>query len=205
MSETLIVRLISAARLELARKLEDLCREIGAAESSVLLPAGDRELEFFASTNPGLLKPEVPRVPINASFSGIAYRTGQTLAIADAAGHAQHFEAVDAVTKERTHEFAAIPIAARETFGVLTLVNRAQPADRSRPFSLAELRRAESFSREAAEAFERLPGLRGGGTGEGGGQLAVGSELAAELSRLSAAERRVVRSLVDALIENRAR
>src|ERR1700689_425173 len=113
MSPSLIDRLMNAAKAEFARGLDELCKEIGAAESSILVPAGDPELAFFASNNPALMTAQAPRVPINASFSGIAYRTGQTLAVADAAGQKQHFGAVDTVPRERTREFAAIPMGER--------------------------------------------------------------------------------------------
>jgi hypothetical protein len=197
MTPSLIDRLIGAARSELARGLDGFCREIGAAESSILFPAGGGELTFFASNNPELMKPGAPRVPINASFSGIAFRTGQTVAVADAAGQKQHFGAVDSVTKARTREFAAIPIVEREVLGVLTLVNRASPGAAAAPFSLVELRRGEAFAREAAAALRRLPGLRDADPG------APGDDLADQLSRLNEAERRVARALVGALIENR--
>jgi hypothetical protein len=159
---------------------------------------------FFASTNAALMRPDAPSVPVNASFSGIAYRTGQTIAVADAAGQAQHYEAVDAVTKQRTHEFAAIPIMERGVLGVLTLFNRANRAGRAEPFTLPELRRAETFAREIARAFLRLPGLRGGEAGEESLAQSLDAEFVVQLLRLNDAERRIAHSLVDALIENRA-
>ena len=51
MTDTLQQRLVLALRQELARTLSALCGEVGAAESSILLPHGDGELSFFASSN----------------------------------------------------------------------------------------------------------------------------------------------------------
>src|SRR5579863_2490065 len=124
MAGALAERLVQATRQELARTLAELCREVGAAESSVLLPEGNAELTFFASTNAALMQPNAPRVPIIASFSGIAYSTGQTIAVADATRQEPHFKAVDKLVGLPTHEFAAIPFAQRKVLGILTLVNR---------------------------------------------------------------------------------
>ena len=203
MAGSLVERLIDAAREALADELKRLCRDVGAAESSILIPAGAGELRFFASNNPGLMQADAPRVPINASFSGVAFRTGQTIAVADAAGQKQHFGAVDAATKERTREFAAIPIVGDEVLGVLTLMNRADAGADSKPFSLAELRLAEGFARQAATAFRRLPGLRDAGPAAEAARRSLGPELFDSLMRLDEAERRVVRALADALVANR--
>jgi hypothetical protein len=203
MPESLLGRVVDAARIALADDLKALCHEIGAAESSILFPAGAGELRFFASNNPRLMQADAPRVPIGASFSGIAYRTGQSVAIADAAGQKQHFAAVDATTKERTREFAAIPIGEREVLGVLTLVNRADATATASPFTLAELRRAERFAHDIAVALRSLPGLCQAGLEEGAARGALGHELVEVLTHLDEAERRVVRALAGAIVENR--
>jgi GAF domain-containing protein len=188
----------------LARALASLCEDVAAAESSILLPVDDAELGFFASTNPALMMPHAPRVPINASFSGIAFRTGQTIAVADAATQTTHFGAVDALTKSRTREFAAIPIADRAVAGILTLVNRVAPdPDHARPFALAELRRAEAVAAELAHAFALVPGLLGPAQRPGDRAAPLEQELAAGLALLNDAERRIVRALADALVQNR--
>ena len=138
MANALAQRLLDLARQELARTLAGLCHEVGAAESSILLPRGDAELVFFASSNPVLMQPGAPAVPIIASFSGLAYRTGQTIAFADAANQPPHFKAVDEMVGAPTREFAAIPFSGRIVLGVVTLVNRASAAgDYRRPFTLA--------------------------------------------------------------------
>ncbi|MGD1037569.1 MAG: GAF domain-containing protein [Roseiarcus sp.] len=204
MSAPLIERFVRAARQETARSLQELCAEVGAAEASVLAPSGAK-LIFFASTNPLLMSESAPSVPINGSFSGAAFRSGQTMAVANAAGMAQHYGAVDATTKEATHEFAAIPIAGREVLGVLTLVNRLTPSERRpAPFSLDELARAEAFARETGLALQGFPGLFDHIAGRSGHEMADASWLA-PLANLGAAERRVVAALADALIKNRGR
>jgi hypothetical protein len=204
MTDSLTERLATAARQELARTLSALCGEVGAAESSILLPANDTELLFFASSNPVLMRPDVPFVPINASFSGIAFRTGQTIAVADAANQTQHYKAIDERVATRTREFAAIPCVNGGVVGVLTLVNRVvRDADASAPFNMAEIRRAETFATEIAHAIGLLPGLVGGATGDADGMRALDVDFAADLALLTQTERRVVHALVSALIENR--
>ena len=204
MDESLTERLMTATRQELARTLSALCAEVGAAESSILLPANDTDLLFFASSNPALMRPDVPLVPINASFSGIAFRTGQTIAVADAASQTQHYKAIDERVASRTREFAAIPCAERSVLGVLTLVNRAaRDADAPAPFSMAELRRAETFATEMAHAIGLIPGLVGTGARDTGHMGALDADFVDDLASLTQAERRVVQALVSALIENR--
>ncbi len=202
MSDTLTDRIMQATRHEVAGTLAALCADVGAAKSSILVPAGDAELVFFASTNPALMQPGAPRVPINASFSGIAFRTGQTIAVADAAHQEAHFGAVDALVKSRTREFAAIPIAERSVIGILTLVNRpAHDAEAARPFAIGELRRAEAFAGELARAFVLLPSLAG--SASHAGDQPLDKELIADLGLLNDAERRIVHALVGALMQNR--
>jgi hypothetical protein len=195
--------LVQAAKSEVERALARLCADVGAAESSIMLPGDDAHLLFFASTNSALTSLEAPRVPINSSFSGLAYRTGQTIAVADAAHQAQHFEAVDTLVKSRTREFAAIPLIERSVLGVLTLVNRRDGAGESRPFTFAEIRRAEAFAKEAAHAFVALPGLRGAPARDDDFPRALGEEFVRDLAQLRDPERRIVDAVVDALIQNR--
>jgi len=212
MDESLTKRLVTATRQELARSLSALCVEIGAAESSILLPANDTNLLFFASSNPALMLPDVPFVPISASFSGIAFRTGQTVAVADAASQTQHYNAIDERVASRTREFAAIPCAERNVLGVLTLVNRATRAADApapftpapvtpAPFTMVEIRRAESFAAEVAHAIGQLPGLAGSASQDADRALDV--DFLADLALLTRGEQRIVHALVSALIENR--
>jgi len=204
MAGALAERLVQATRQELARTLAELCREVGAAESSVLLPEGNAELTFFASTNAALMQPNAPRVPIIASFSGIAYSTGQTIAVADATRQEPHFKAVDKLVGLPTHEFAAIPFAQRKVLGILTLVNRASPiAGASRPFNLEELRRAEALASEIGRAIALLPGLAAIVPNEADTTRALAAELVADLELLSDGERRIVHAVVNALVQNR--
>lgn len=200
MSIALIERFLAAARSETAQSLKEFCAAVGAAEASVLLPSG-HELTFFASTNPLLMSQAALRTPINASFSGAAFRSGQTLAVADAAGKAQHFGAVDAATQEATHEFAAVPIIDGVVVGVLTLVNRAAQHSGPKPFDLNELREAERFARDAAPALRLFAGLNGVDAAQRAGEASLG----AALQRLHPSERRVVTALASALIANRGR
>lgn len=201
MDQSLTERLVAATRQEISRALAALCAEVGAAESSILLPADDTDLVFFASTNPALMQPDTPRVPISASFSGIAYRTGQTIAVADAASQSQHFKAVDERVATRTREFAAIPCADRSVLGVLTLMNRAAPA--TGPFTMPEIRRAEAVAREAAQAIAALPGLAGIALSGSGRAQALDPDLLADLAQLNDGEQRVVHALIGALMQNR--
>jgi hypothetical protein len=202
MSGAVMERLVHAARQELGRTLQSLCAAIGAAESAILLPRDDTSLIFFAATNPVLLQPGAPRVPISASFTGIAYRTSQTIAVADASSQSQHYKAVDEMLASRTREFAAIPIAVRRVFGVLTLVNRTPPA--AGPFALTELRQAETLAGDIAQSLVQLPGLTGHETHEGDLIETFGADFIEDLTQLHAPERRVIHTLVGALLENRS-
>jgi hypothetical protein len=205
MAGALADRLVQATREELARTLVELCREIGAAESSVLLPEGHAELAFFASTNAALTHPGAPRVPIMSSFSGIAYNTGQTIAVADATRQEPHFKAIDELVGRQTHEFAAIPFAERRVLGILTLVNRAAPVTgASRPFNMGELRRAEALANEIGHAIALLPGLAAIVPEASDTARTLASELVADLQRLTDGERRIVHAVVNALVHNRA-
>jgi len=205
MATMLMDRLLRATREELARTLEAFCREVGAAESSILLPVGDTELVFFASTNPALMQPGAPRVPIMASFSGIAFRTGQTVAVADAASQASHYKAVDDLVGSKTREFAAVPFADRVVLGVLTLMNRAtRNQGASSPFTIAELRSAGVLGGEIASAITLFAGITGATSHGDEPAQGFDRELTADLARLNDQERRIVRAVVSALIENRA-
>jgi hypothetical protein len=205
MSGAVMERLVQATREELARTLAALCAEIGAAESAILLPRDDTDLVFFAATNAILMQANAPRVPISASFTGIAYRTGQTIAVADAASQTQHFKAVDELVASRTREFAAIPITERRVLGVLTLVNRVvADGGAASPFGLAELRQAEALAREIAAALVQLPGLTGAPAAEGDPAHTLGAEFVEDLLQLHAGERRIAHAVVEALIQNRA-
>lgn len=203
--DTISKRLMEGARQEMARTLTALCGDVGAAESSILLPRGDGGLFFFASSNPALMQPGIPIVPISTSFSGLAFRSGQTIAFADAATQAPHFKAVDDLVGQQTHEFAAVPISDRTTLGIITLVNRpASQTGGSRPFDLTELRHAEAVAREMANPIALLAGLLGVAFSEQDSGDALDADLLAELALLNESERRVVHSLASALIQNRA-
>jgi len=203
MAEPLEQRLLDVIRQELARTLAALCQDVGAAESSILLPRGESDLVFFASSNPALMQPGIPAVPIAASFSGLAFRTGQTIAFADAASQAPHFKAVDEKVGHKTHEFAAIPFSDRTTLGIITLVNRPATDGAPRPFDIAELRRAEAVATELARPISLLSGLLGSGSFEQDGAGLLDAELAADLALLNEPERRIVHSLTGALLQNR--
>ncbi len=191
-------RLITVARQELALTLAELCAAVGAAESSILLPRDEGDLFFFASSNPALMGPGAPAVPISASFTGLAFRTGQTIAFADAAGQEAHNKAVDEHVGSKTREFAAIPIYDQSVVGVVTLVNR--PAGAApRPFDMAELRQAAALAQDMARSVALLANLEG--PASGGGTL--DPALAASLTALSEPERRIVHSLADSLLQNR--
>jgi hypothetical protein len=193
-------RLLAAARAVLAEELAALRDAAGAAEVSLLLPASDASLVFFASTNPALTAPDVPAVPINASFAGLAYRTGQTIAYADAAQQAAHFVQVDQHLGVRTREYAVIPIQGSGTAGVLTLVNRPAAGAQAQPFTPAELASAAACAQDLAGPIGTVSQLLGAHPDD----AAVAPELLADLAALTAAERRVAHAVIAALIENRS-
>ena len=200
MADAVEHRILDVARQELARTLAGLCASVGAAESSLLLPRGEADLAFFASSNAALMQPTAPLVPVGASFSGLAFRTGQSIAFADAAGQEAHNKAVDEHVGFQTHEFAAIPISDQSVVGVLTLVNR--PAGSPpRPFDMAELRQATDLAQELARPLSLLAQMAGGGAP--GSTDALDPALLADLAVLSEPERQVVHSLANSLLQNR--
>ena len=142
----------------------------------------------------------VPAVPISASFTGLAFRTGQTIAFADAAGQEAHNQAVDKHVGVQTHEFAAIPIHHQAVVGILTLVNRPLGAA-PQPFGLSELRRAEALAQELAQPLVLCANLSG--EAAPGDADALDPALNADLLALTEAERRVVHSLANSLLQNR--
>ena len=200
MTDTIAQNLLTVARQELARSLAGLCAAVGADESSILLPRGDSELHFFASNAPALMRPDAPIVPISASFSGLAFRTGQTIAFADAASQEAHNKAVDAHVGFQTHEFAAIPIYDQSVVGVLTLVNRPIGSP-PRPFEMSELRVATALAQDLARPLAMLAGLAADTAADGAG--ALDPDLLADLTALTEPERRVVQSLANSLLQNR--
>jgi GAF domain-containing protein len=204
---TVTDRLLEATRGVLAGMLGETRDAAGAAEASLLLPRGEDEMVFFASTNPALTGADVPSVPISRSFAGLAWRTGQTIAYADAAQQAAHFDSVDRHVRTRTREYAAIPCPAQGAdhavgiAGVLTLVNRPEPGEASRPFSPAELRHAETLAGAMAQPLGIVAGLL---SGSAAGAGAIEPALLSDLEGLTEAERRVVHDLIVSLISNRS-
>ncbi len=199
MADTVSARILAVARAELGRSLAELCNAVGAAESSILLPRGEDELVFFASSNAALMGPGAPTVPVGASFTGLAFHTGQTIAFADAASQQAHNKAVDEHVGLQTHEFAAIPIHDQSVVGVVTLVNR--PAGTaSRPFDVSELARAAELAQEMAHAIALLARL---GDGAATGADTLDPALLADLTALTEPEREMVHNLVSSLLQNR--
>jgi hypothetical protein len=200
MTDAVAQRLQAAVREELGRTLGQLCASVGAAESSILMPRGENELFFFASNNPVLIGPGAPSIPIGASFTGLAFRTGQTIAFADAAGQEAHHKAVDEHVGFRTREFAAIPIQDQEVVGVLTLVNRPQGAA-PRPFDVSELGQAAALGQELAHSLALLANLAHGTAA--GGDGALDPALIADLAALNEPERHIVHALATSLLQIR--
>jgi signal transduction protein with GAF and PtsI domain len=202
-SGTFVSALIEAGRSFLISNLRDLCAKVDAAESSIMRQCDENSLSFFAATNAALLRPDIPQIPIAKSFSGLVFRTGQLIAMADASSQPGHFEDVDAVVGEKTYEFAAIPIAsARMRFGVLTLVNRPEQRPReARPFSVDELRVAQQFAVELVRPVAILNSLDHGGPLDTGDDLhkILGDEFVSELLSLDRTGRRVIKAVVAAL------
>lgn len=195
--------LAAAGRQALLRILSELCAGINAAESSILRPDTDAELTFFVSTNPELIGPSMPKVPIGGSFAGIVFRTGQMLAVADAERQQGHFEGIDTAVGRATREYAALPIANDSgLLGVLTLVNRTTASEQgTRPFTIDELRTAQQAASELAGPLAILDNLdvnlspsRRDSVHE-----AFGEDFVRDLLALDETGRRVVRCLVGAL------
>ena len=194
--------LAALGRDEIARRLAHLCDAVEAAESSALVPADRDSLAFFASTNAALAGGSAPPVPIGASFTGLAFRSGQTIALADAAHQPGHFKGVDALVAGPTREFAAVPMLdARGTVvGVLTLANRrAAPSPRAgQPFSPDDLAEAARTATDLAGGVAALVALARTDVEAGASR---DTDLAAEIAALGERDRRSVRALVDALTE----
>ena len=201
MADAIAARILAVTRTELARALAELCQAVGAAESSILLPKGEDALIFFASSNAALMGPGAPVVPVSASFTGLAYRTGQTIAFADAASQQAHNKAVDQHVGLQTHEFAAIPIHGQSVVGVVTLVNR-PTGTAPRPFDMAELRQAADTAQGMAQSITLLARL--GDDGPEDGADALDPDLLTDLAALTGPERQMVHNLASSLLQNRA-
>ncbi len=195
--------LVAAGRQALLRSLSELCSAIGAAESSILRPMSDEELSFFVSTNPELIGPAVPKVPIGGSFAGIVFCTGQMVAVADAGRQAGHFEGIDTAVGRATREYAALPIANEMgLIGVLTVVNRVTAGEEgTRPFTVDELRTAQQTASALAGPLAILDNLGGSLSPARRDNVreAFGDDFIRDLLALDETGRRVVRCIVGAL------
>jgi GAF domain-containing protein len=198
--------LIGAGRRALLGVLEALCARVDAAESSILRPQGDVDLVFFASTNPTLMAADVPKVPIGESFAGIVCRTGQMIAVADAERQPGHFAGIDTVVGRATREYAALPIAdGAALLGVLTVVNRATPAEQGvRPFGIDELKVAQDAASELVGPMAVLDRLDRSTAGAHHDRLsgAFDNAFVSDLLALNETGRRIIRSVVAALVHD---
>lgn len=199
MADTFSEHLLGLGRREVAGVLARLCDAVEADESSLLVPGAPGLLAFFASTNPRLAGSAAPPVPIQSSFTGLAFVTGQAIALADAAGQPGHFKAVDALVDRPTREFAAIPLLDRRgaAVGVLTLANR-RPAPSPRagePFAPADLAEGERTARDLAAAVGLLQGL--GAEPDRGAEAEP--DLVQGIAALGPRDRRVLRALLATL------
>jgi GAF domain-containing protein len=189
--------LLDAGRQALLRTLAALCADVGAAESSILRPAGEADLGFFVSTNPALMASTVPTIPIGGSFAGIVFRTGQMLAVADAESQPGHFGGIDTVVGRATREYAALPIPdGARLLGVLTVVNRAMSGQGPRPFTVDELDSACRMAIALAGPIATLDNILSPSREDD----VRGAGFVSDLLSLDETGRRVVRSVVAALI-----
>ena len=191
--------LLGIGRREVAGALARLCDVVEAEESSLLVPGAPGLLAFFASTNPLLAGSGAPPVPVQSSFTGLAFVTGQAIALADAAHQPGHFKAVDALVSRPTREFAAIPLLDPHgaPIGVLTLANR-RPAPSARagqPFAPADLAEGERTARELATAVNLLRGL----VAERDQGAEADADLAHGIAALGPRDRRIIRAFIATL------
>ncbi len=134
---------------------------IRGQSAAILVPAGNEALRFAAATNDALLAANVPNIPLGSSVAGLAFLSGQTIALDDASTAPNFYAAVDQTSGLTTKEYLAAPIFHRsQRLGVLTVVNR-QPEVTPTAFSASELAVAERYAELAAilirhrDAFER--------------------------------------------------
>ena len=201
MAHSFSEHLLELGRREVAAALARLCDAVGAEESSLLVQGFPGFLTFFASTNARLAGGAAPPVPVGSSFTGLAFVTGQAIALADAAHQPGHHKAIDALVSRPTREFAAIPVIDGPgcTVGVLTLANR-RPAPAARagqPFAPSELAEGELAARDLADAVVLLQRLRPGAGEAPGDEGDV--DLARTIAALHPRDRRTLRALVATL------
>lgn len=94
-------------------------------DAAIMVPKTAETLGFFEATNPELLKPDLPPVPIGASIAGVVYLSAQTMSFDQAAASPEFFDKIDKSVGNATREYLAAPVVGGgEMLGVLTFVNR---------------------------------------------------------------------------------
>lgn len=113
-------------------------------DAAIMVPGMAETLGFLAATNPELLKPDLPPVPMDASIAGFVYVSAQAMSFDQAAASPEFFDKIDKSVDGSTNEYLAAPIVGGETMlGVLTFVNR---TDGKEPFSPDEIELASRYA-----------------------------------------------------------
>lgn len=98
---------------------------LGVQDAAILTPRSEEHLGFLTATNEGLLRPELPPVPIDSSIAGFVFVSAQTMSLDQATASPEFFDKIDKSVPYETKEYLASPIVGGETvLGVLTFVNR---------------------------------------------------------------------------------
>ena len=84
-----------ATRQTLNTVLNVCAQSLGAQDTSVLAYDAGDTLKFMGSTNPKLLDPDLPAVPINGSIAGFVFLTAQTMSYDQAAKADKFYDVID--------------------------------------------------------------------------------------------------------------
>jgi GAF domain-containing protein len=205
------------AKQALTRLLEAAIENLGANESSILLPVDQDHLKFYVSSNPRILQEDIPLIPVRDSIAGVVFLTGQSMVQAEG-----HNPVVDKQLGYATKEYMALPIVhSDQVVGVLTFVNRpegmgsfskdeidfadsvsemcepliehAEQVRRNIASTVAELRRRFSGSDVTSDGFFQGPDMAASESYGAG----IRTMIAAKLQALDEADLELVRDIID--------
>lgn len=117
---------------------------LGVKDTAIMVPKGPDQLGFLEATNAGLLKTDLPPVPVGSSIAGFVYMSAQAMSFDQAAASPEFFDKIDKSVGHSTNEYLAAPVVGGgEMLGVLTFVNR---TGKKKPFSPGEIELASRYA-----------------------------------------------------------
>ena len=118
---------LTESRKALQLLLEFANKELKGEVTTVLTPADDDSLLFFASTDEKFTQGDFPTVPIGSSIAGFVFLSGQSMGLDDAQQSSRFYAEIDERSGFHTKEYLATPIVhGTHVLGVLTIANRSE-------------------------------------------------------------------------------